>query len=106
VIERVTQHSLEDYMQTHIFQPLGMNSTTFRIADHSELLSRRAQIGRRETPAQTPFSSSNYKPDITSMDPGGVGLYSTASDYSILLSALLDGGSYILSATSTHELLT
>lgn len=105
VIECLTGLSLEDYMQSKIFKPLGMTRTTFRISEHSELGSARASMGIRAHPHGTVVIGTNYKPDITPMDCGGVGLYSTATDYGKLLGALLNGGGTILKPETVHELL-
>ena len=97
--------SLEDYMQLSLFGPLGMSSTTFRISEHPELQLRRADIGLRTQPEGLIVKGANYKPDVTPMDCGGVGLYSTATDYAKLLAALLDNGGPILKSKAVEELL-
>lgn len=104
LVETLTGLSLEAYMQKHIFQPLGMTSTTFRIASHPELHARRADIGFRGEARQTLKQGENFKPDVTPLDGGGSGLYSTASDYAKLLSALLDDGGVILESTTVRQL--
>ncbi|KAI1615242.1 beta-lactamase/transpeptidase-like protein [Exophiala viscosa] len=104
IIQKLTGQSLEDYTQDHIFQPLGMTSTTFRIVDHPELQSKRADMGLRPEPYGPLTIGQAFKPDVTTMDCGGVGLYSTAKDYGRLLGALLDGGDGILKPDSVHQL--
>ncbi|KAK5038143.1 hypothetical protein LTS07_001612 [Exophiala sideris] len=104
VIQKLTGQSLEDYMQDNIFQPLGMTSTTFRILDHPELQPKRADMGLRPEPSRPLTRGEAFKPDVTSMDCGGVGLYSTAKDYGRLLGVLLNGGDGILKSDSVHQL--
>lgn len=106
VIEELTKQSLENYTQEHIFQPLGMAHTTYRIKEHPELEPLRAEISRRTEPGGSLTKAVSFKPDVTPMDCGGVGLCSTAADYAILLDALLRGGSSILTQQSVDELLT
>lgn len=104
VVERLTGQSLEDYLQENVFQPLGMTSTTFRIVEHPELQSRRARMGLRPEPRRPLVAGEAFKPDVTSIDCGGVGLYSTANDYARFLGALLEGGDGILKPESVNKL--
>ena len=104
VVQKVTGVPLEQYMQENIFAPLGMNSTTFRIAEHPELHPRRAEISARSEPRAALTPSAAFKPDTIEFDYGGVGLYSTAADYAKLLGALVDTGNGILTANSVRIL--
>lgn len=104
VVEVLANLSLEEYMRKNIFQPLGMDRTTFRISEHPELESRRAAIGFRAVPGNPLVPGQSLKPDSTPLDCGGVGLYSTAADYAKLLGALLDGGRDILRSDTVREL--
>lgn len=45
VVETISGLPFEDYMNEHIFQPLGMSSTTFRMPKRPDLAERRAPIG-------------------------------------------------------------
>ena len=104
-VEKLTGLSLEEYMQQNIFKPLGMTSTTFRVADYPDLGHRRAQMSFRAQPGAAISAADTFTPDVNAMDWGGVGLKSTAADYSKLLAALLNGGRGILKATSVSDLL-
>lgn len=104
VVQKVTGIALEQYMQENIFNPLGMKSTTFRIAEHPELHPRRAEISARSEPRAALTPSAAFKPDTIELDYGGVGLYSTAADYAKLLGALVDDGNGILTANSVRKL--
>ena len=98
-------------MQTNIWTPLQMQSTTFRPWKRPDLEAKLVQAAIR-TPAVTAGGSGNLikgkvpfgypAPDCC----GGAGLYSTPADQTKLLSALLEGGNNkILSAASLDELL-
>jgi len=99
-------------MQTNIWTPLQMHSTTFRPWTRPDLEAKLVQAAIR-TPAVTAGGSGNLikgkvpfgypAPDCC----GGAGLYSTPADQAKLLSALLEGGNNnkILSAASLDELL-
>lgn len=91
-------------MQTNIWTPLQMDSTTFRPWTRPDLEARLVQVAIR-TPGgdvikgKVPFGYP--APDCC----GGAGLYSTPADQAKLLSALLHGGGGILSAAGLDELL-
>lgn len=104
VVQKLTGVSLEQYMQENIFAPLGMRSTTFKIAEYPELQPRRAEISARREPRAALAPSTAFKPDNIELDYGGVGLYSTAADYAKLLGALVDDGDGILTPNSVREL--
>lgn len=90
-VEIVTGLRLGDYMQKHIFEPLGMTHTAFRVAGNEGILSRAiGRVGRDEQGALikdtgTMFSISHDQED----DLGGNGLCSTAQDYIKVLTSLL-----------------
>ncbi|PKY02985.1 esterase [Aspergillus campestris IBT 28561] len=89
LIERTTNSTLEDYTQSHIWSKLGAQSTTF----HPE---RKTHL-----PALVPMkyrngitSAPNAKRSLTLAQPaqhalGGIGLFSTPTDFSKLLVAIL-----------------
>lgn len=104
VVEVVTGLSLEDYFQQNIFQRLGLNSTTFRIGTHPELLTRRAAVSLRAVSRGPLVATRNPQPDNPPFDGGGQGLHSTAADYAKVLGALLDGGRGILQESTIREL--
>lgn len=111
VVEAVAGCSLEEFMQRNIFKPLDMSSTTFYISNRPELLKRRAAMGFRKTPT-SPLTGTPARPsfDLTPVDPNiavaGAGLFTTANDYSRLLTALLCRDTRLLNKTSSFtELL-
>jgi CubicO group peptidase (beta-lactamase class C family) len=89
VLEVVTGQKLGEYMEQHIFKPLGMASTTFfpkripgaedRIVEYFE---------RDENGILKPFTFEGNV-DNHQMDSGGGGLISTPGDYAKLLLAIL-----------------
>lgn len=92
VIEVVSGRSLEDYMKENIFDPLGMEDTTFRPTDrqlsrmakqyqHLDIEGRHQPIGQQNKFRLTPC-----------YDSGGAGLCSTVDDYIRLATALALGG--------------
>ena len=92
--------NLEDYLQTTIFEPLGMKDTYFNVP---------ADRAGRLTVVYTEDSAASRDPldegERTAIDPnyplvhkryfsGGAGLTSTAWDYAIFLQMMLNGGRY------------
>lgn len=94
LIRRISGQSLDAYSEEHIFRPLGMNDTGFRLP---------AMLHERIAPTEC-LNGENGKMlrgevhDPTAYRMGGVaghaGLFSTADDLSIFARMLLGGGSY------------
>ncbi|KAL3449127.1 beta-lactamase/transpeptidase-like protein [Aspergillus insuetus] len=88
LIARLTNTSLESYLQTHIFQPLNMTSTTFRLQDHGDIQERiYPMYARGEDGTLSP--SQNPWPAEPSADCAGAGLYSSVPDFIKLLADLI-----------------
>ncbi|WP_337024527.1 MULTISPECIES: serine hydrolase domain-containing protein [unclassified Pantoea] len=90
LVELISGQTLEDYFREHIFSPLGMHDTGFKISD--EQRSRTATAAQREadgTLTAAPYES----PQQTDFSLAGTGLYSTPRNYMVFLQMLLNGGS-------------
>jgi methyl acetate hydrolase len=90
-VESVSGQTLGQYFQQHIFAPLGLNSTSFNNSE--ETLPRTAFIHHRAQDGN--LTESKFlvpKVETPELHLGGGGLYSTASDISKLLQALLNDG--------------
>ncbi len=90
MVEAASGMRLGDYMREHIFAPLGMDSTAYRISP--EMRTRLARVHQRNADgslAVTAFET-NQDPEF---DPGGGGLYSTAGDYLRFMRMVLNRGS-------------
>lgn len=92
VIEVVAGQPFDAFLQTRIFDPLGMKSTGFRVAaaDAARLSTNYAPFGGALLPID-PGTSSIYL-DVPPMPYGGGGLVSTARDYDRFLAMLLGEG--------------
>ena len=107
LVERVTEQSLEDYMQQVLFDPLNMVDTSFSVKDQD--LDRFGPMYTRfrvpiETVEESPFRDSDR------FQSGGGGLVSTAEDYSHFAEMLMNQGVYadtrILSEESVRLMTT
>ena len=90
MVEAASGMSLGEYMAEHIFGPLGMTDTAFKISD--DMRSRiSAMQARMEDGSlvEMPFEI----PQEPEFEMGGGGLYSTVDDYCRFLAMMLNGGS-------------
>ena len=105
LIEKVTECSLQDYMKTHIFDPLNMTNTSYDLpsSEHSRVVKAYSRNGDdyQEMPFEIPEKSSFYS--------GGGNLISNARDYSNFLKIFLNkgmgNGKNILSEDSVNFML-
>jgi CubicO group peptidase (beta-lactamase class C family) len=108
MVERVNNNQkLGDYMQEHIWGPLGMKSTSFRIDAREDIRSRRLDMSMRDPksgaliPSPSRFWSEKYKDDH-----GGGGVFSCASDYIKVLSSIIKNDGILLKPSSIDTLFS
>ena len=106
LVEVLTGQTLGEYMEEHMFKPLGMASSTFHIADRPDLAERRAAMGMRGIPGQPLVSGADPLAEVQPKDSGGAGLYSTANDYAMVLGELVKDGGRLLKPDTYREFLT
>jgi len=97
--------TLEEYMQQHLFQPLGMKTTTFRAAKHTEITTHLAAMSQRQEdgsfqPAQSPW------PLDAEEDSGGAGIYSSVPDYMKVLADLISDNPIMLKKETVDLMCT
>jgi CubicO group peptidase (beta-lactamase class C family) len=88
-VERVSGRSLGDYLAEHVFEPIGMRDTAFKLTD--ERRTRLAAMHARAddgTLGPTEFEV----PQEPEFQMGGGGLYGTASDYLAFERVFLNDG--------------
>lgn len=93
LVEQISGQRLMGYFSEHIFEPLGMEDTTFEFAaekmDRAVFMMARVEDELVTSPAMQPTPESPGSADFYG---GGGGLYSTLHDYSLLLAAILNQG--------------
>ncbi|KAJ5346553.1 beta-lactamase/transpeptidase-like protein [Penicillium brevicompactum] len=99
--------SLDQFMKSSIWSKLGAESTTFHPDAHLDALPAPLEMGNRQSVGEGTKSVTRGK--ITLQKPsrddlGGIGLFSTPSNYMKLLSALLCGGCPLLNEASVDTL--
>jgi CubicO group peptidase (beta-lactamase class C family) len=106
-VEVLEKTTLEEYMQKSIWSKLGATSTTFRPELHRDTLPPPLEMGYRQSIGH---GEKSIKPGPIILEQpakhnlGGIGLFSTPTDYMKLLSALLGGGYPLLSESSIEVL--
>ncbi|KAH7313602.1 putative esterase [Stachybotrys elegans] len=95
VLETITNQSLEEYMRENIFEPLGMDSTSFNVSTIPGISCRRADwasVSPNNTNQLIPGNSDLFIPgEVFDMYSGGAGMFSTTRDYAKFLQATMRG---------------
>lgn len=110
LIEILSGESLDKYLRTHLFDPLGMNDTYFYLPrDKQERLVKVTGENQDHHVVSMPQDMVNYPLLNGTYFAGGAGLSSTTKDYATFLQMLLNNGMFngkrILSRR-TVELIT
>jgi CubicO group peptidase (beta-lactamase class C family) len=110
-VSRVSGLSLEAYMKKHIWEPLGMDSTTFSVtATRPDLLSRLANLTERDPKTGKLIWEKKEGEYSTGLRPvkesGGGGAFSTANDYIKLLISLLKNDEKLLRSETVDQMFT
>lgn len=107
IVERLSGQSLPDFMQEHIFKPLGMKDTGFFVP--AEKRGRFATLYRSNEKGEVVPAPGGFGGDYAeqpTMPSGGGGLVTTAEDYYRFAQMLADGGELngvrILSPAAVH----
>ncbi len=99
VIEKISGLRFADYMDKHIFEPLGMSGSSFIMND--------AVKKNLATPYDSTMEPQQLSPVIPDASPSG-GLFATGTDMAKFMKAMLNGGeaggSRILSVDSVREM--
>ncbi len=90
MVEAASGKKLGSYMADHIFGPLGMTSTAFKIRD--EMRKRMAKIHHRGPDGKLTPDPALELPQEPEFEMGGGGLYSTAGDYLKFVRMMLNHG--------------
>ncbi len=95
LVELISGMSLDKFLRTRIFDPLGMEDTWFYLPE--QLQDRLVTVQTRVNGEWVPFPETFYDPDYPvkgagTFFSGGAGLCSTARDYALFLQMYLNGG--------------
>ena len=104
VLENVTGQSLGQYMQEHIFDPLGMPDTGFWPEKLPQTAPRTVECSQRDTASSALKPVPLPAPKTHDMESGGAGLFTTAADYARFQQGLLRGG--LVGAAAVRDMFT
>ena len=90
MVSTVTGLRLGEYITQHITAPLGMSSTGFKITP--DMRARLAKVHQRDATSDALTVLPFEVPQEPEIDPGGGGMYSTASDYLRFTRMILNQG--------------
>ncbi|KAK9241725.1 beta-lactamase [Lipomyces tetrasporus] len=107
MVERATGKTLEAYMREHIWGPLGMHSTTFHLEQKEDVRRRLVDVAVRDPDTQIMSpAAGQYMVDPAKDSAGGLGVYSTATDYIEILASLLRDDGRLLRSETTESMFT
>lgn len=104
MIERVTNKTLGSFMEENIWKPLGMETTTFRLQERPDIISRRADMSMRSAEGTIGPSPTRFFSDNARDDQGGGGLFSCPADYAKLLVSILKNDGTLLKPSTMDDL--
>ena len=90
MVEAVSGQTLGEYMRENLFEPIGMESTAFKMTD--EMRGRMAKIHARVSDTEFAPQMELEIPPEPEFEMGGGGLYSTVGDYAKFVRMVLNGG--------------
>lgn len=91
VVEKLTGKTLNAFMKENLFEPLGMDSSTFWPKELPHVADRTGGFMIR-TPEGALVSGPSPFPKEHDLESGGAGGYSTANNYAKAILAILKGG--------------
>ena len=95
---------LGEYMRKHIWDPLGMKSTTFHLEDNPDVEARLPDMSARTPTGDLMFTPGRMMPHPARDDLGGVGSYSSAPDYIQVLASILRNDGKLLQKGTVDEM--
>ena len=111
LIEILSGEKLDQYLKSHLFEPLGMKDTWFYLPEEKQ--SRLVKVNTEDANHQVTLDAQDYVnyPLLANGTyfSGGAGLSSTTKDYATFLQMLLNKGEYNgkrLLSSRTVELIT
>ena len=93
IVEKLSGQGLGSYLKQHVYEPLGMNDTTF--APSAEQRGRLLRVMQRQSDGTLAPSSLDLPP-TSEWDAAGHGSYGTVQDYGRFVQAWLNDGAGIL----------
>ncbi|PQV53182.1 serine hydrolase [Paraburkholderia sp. BL21I4N1] len=102
VVEKLAGQSLGSYIRQHVYEPLGMNDSTFE--PNAEQRGRLLRVMQRQADGTLALSKIDLPP-ASEWDAGGHGSYGTVQDYGRFVQAWLNDGAGILQPATVRMAL-
>ena len=106
-MERVNDNiSLQDYMKTHVWGPLGIKDMTFRLRERPDLVKRLADLSVRDPSGsgEVRYIDDPGFRDAVDDDLGGGGAFASAPEYLKVLQSILANDGKLLKSESVDKL--
>lgn len=103
IVEIASGRPFDEFVTTEIFKPLGMNETTFFLAEKSR--PRLAQVYTKDKSALVPFGNDRFRVGAKFANGAG-GLYSTASDMGKFIDSFRFGSPKSVLSPNSVKLMT
>ena len=104
VVEHITGKPLEDYIHENICAPLDIDSMTFFLQKHPELITRRADMTiRNEETGKLEHSDESYRYHDPEDALGGMALYASPEAFFAVMRSLLANNGRLLSPGAMEE---
>lgn len=105
MVERLSKKSLGDYFDEHIFEPLGMTSTTFHLDQRPDIIARLVPHAVRGASGKLDEGTSPIYSHSVQEHSGGGGLWSSTPDYLKVLTDLISPTPTLLTAHTITTML-
>lgn len=106
LVGRLNKTTLGEYVEQHIFSPLGMNSTTFHLEQKPHVREELMTMFARGPGGELLPGSSRILADPAPEEMGGTGLYSSVPDYTRVLADLLKESLVVLKKETVDMMFT
>lgn len=104
IVARLNNTTLEEYLKKNVFEPLAMQSSTFRLEKHPEIQARLIRTVRRTENGDLEETDRPW-PDHAPEDCAGSGMFSTVQDYLKVLCDLIKDEPTLLKRETIDKLL-
>jgi CubicO group peptidase (beta-lactamase class C family) len=91
-------------MEKNIWGRLGMTSTAFNVEKNPSMQAQRVDMSMRTPTGKLELMTVPVYPSPANDDCGGIRAYSTAPDYMMLLTAILNADAKLLKSSSIDEM--
>lgn len=104
LVERIVGTNLQSYLQHHVWDPVGIKDMTFHLEQRPDIRARLPCTSVRLSSGKIEWTTHRVLPDPIQDELGGVGIYSTASDYLKIMRSILANDGRLLQPETVEEM--